>query len=154
MKTGIAQLQFLTGALFTPLGLLLAAPAHAQQTANTVAAKTSPELFSASYLFQVVGSLLLVFVCLFVVVYFLKRFNGVSAGSSSALRVIGSASLGQREKVVLLEVGGEQLLIGVAPGAVRTLHVLKEPIAVDGAKDASTDFAAVLRAANPLASRS
>ncbi|MDP5052889.1 MAG: flagellar biosynthetic protein FliO, partial [Congregibacter sp.] len=117
-------------------------------------ASPSPELFSASYLFQVIGSLLLVFVCLFVVVYFLKRFNGVGAGSSAALRVIASASVGQREKVVLLEVGGEQLLIGVAPGAVRTLHVLKEPVAVDGARDSSTDFAAVLRSANPLASRS
>lgn len=136
--------------------------AVAKGAASSLKTTAPTELFSAGYLFQVLGSLVLVFVCLFAVVYFLKRFNGGSVGSASALRVIGSASVGQREKVVLLEVGGEQLLIGVAPGAVRTLHVLPEPL-LDGVKGsekegvssaAAPDFAAVLRAANPLSSRS
>lgn len=135
--------------------VLFASHVGAQELASDAKAIASPELFSAGYLFQVIGSLVLVFVCLFVVVYFLKRFNGVGTGSGSALRVVASANVGQREKVVLLEVGGEQLLIGVAPGAVRSLHVLKEPV-VEAAHNGgnSQDFAALLRAANPLGSRS
>lgn len=137
------------------LALVVAARSQAQELAADAKASASPELFSAAYLFQVLGSLLLVFVCLFAVVYFLKRFNGVNASSGSELRILGSASVGQREKIVLLEVGGEQLLIGVAPGAVRTLHVLPEPVVDAGNAEAvSPNFAAVLRAANPLGSRS
>ena len=141
--------------LFAPLALLASFSSSAQVSAPDGAGNTPTELFSAGYLFQVLGSLVLVFVCLFAVVYFLKRFNGVSVGSASALRVIGSASVGQREKVVLMEVGGEQLLIGVAPGSVRTLHVLPEPVIDTSAQESgSPDFAAVLRAANPLGGRS
>jgi len=153
------------------LSLLCAGRAVAQEASKVLAAgpalgasagsKAAPptEVFSAGYLFQVLGSLVLVFLCWFAVVYFLKRFNGVSAGGVHALRVIGSASVGQREKVVLLEVGGEQLLVGVAPGAVRTLHVLPEPLVNSdagsgGAPSGSLDFAAVLRAATPGGRRS
>jgi flagellar protein FliO/FliZ len=35
---------------------------------------------------------------------------------------------------VLVQVGGKQLLLGVAPGRVNTLHVLDEPIATDQLK--------------------
>ncbi|MFK8043457.1 flagellar biosynthetic protein FliO [Congregibacter sp.] len=148
-------MNILRSKLFAPLALLLSSSVQAQLPASDSAASAPTELFSAGYLFQVLGSLVLVFVCLFAVVYFLKRFNGVSVGSASALRVIGSASVGQREKVVLMEVGGEQLLIGVAPGSVRTLHVLPEPLIDTSAQEsAAPDFAAVLRAANPLGSRS
>ena len=115
----------------------------------------APELFSAGYLAQVLGSLLLVFACLFVLVFLLRRFNRVGGGAGSALRVLGTTSVGQREKVVLLQAGGEQMLIGVAPGSVRTLHVFPEPVvSVTSEAAPAPDFAAVLRAANPLGGRS
>lgn len=127
----------------------------AAQTGQRLNAAAAPELFSTAYLVQVLGSLLLVFACLFAVVFMLRRFNRVGGGASSALRVLGSASVGQREKVVLLDAGGEQLLIGVAQGSVRTLHVFPEPI-VDAtcSSTAGADFASILSAANPLGGRS
>ena len=39
--------------------------------------------------------------------------------------------MGTRERVVLLQVGDKQLLVGVAPGSIKTLHVLETPL-VDG----------------------
>jgi len=138
-------------ALLTVVSALSIYSAKAQDSAAAAKVSEAPELFSAGYLAQVVGSLLLVFVCLFGVVYLLKRFNHVGGGTGSVLRVIGSTSVGQREKVVLLEVGNEQLLIGVAAGSVRTLHVLEERVTNDKSAGKQTaDFAAVLRAANPL----
>jgi flagellar protein FliO/FliZ len=129
--------------------------AQAQEAVARSKVNAAPELFSAGYLFQVIGSLLLVFVCLFGVVYLLKRFNRVGGGVSSSLRVLASASVGQREKVVLINVGNEQLLIGVAPGSVRTLHVLPEPLAAEPTQASQAgDFAAILKAANPLGGRS
>lgn len=123
--------------------------------APIVNATAPPELFSAAYLAQVLGSLLLVFICLFGVVYLLRRFNGVRVGQGSVLRVLGSASVGQREKVVLVEAGKDQLLLGVAQGSVRTLHVFAEPVVTpqDASSTSASDFAAVLQAANPLGGR-
>ncbi|MEO1079359.1 MAG: flagellar biosynthetic protein FliO [Pseudomonadota bacterium] len=127
----------------------------AEESAALVNANAPQELFSAGYLAQVLGSLVLVFVCLFAVVYLLRRFNGVRMGPGTPLRVLGSASVGQREKVVLLEAGKEQLLLGVAQGSVRTLHVFDEPVMIAEADaPVAPDFAAVLRAANPLGGRS
>ncbi len=36
--------------------------------------------------------------------------------------------MGPRERVVLVQVGKQQLLLGVAPGRIQTLHVLDEPV--------------------------
>lgn len=133
-----------------------AAPAAAAPVATGMSARAPaamPELFSAGYLAQVLGSLLLVFLCLFAVIFLLRRFNRLGPSNGSPLRVLGSASVGHRERVVLIEAGDKQLLLGVAPGSVRTLHVLPEPIHQADAAT-TTDFAAVLRAANPLGSRS
>jgi flagellar protein FliO/FliZ len=43
------------------------------------------------------------------------------------IQVVSGISLGSREKVVLLRVGGEDVLIGVSPAGMRPLHVLKRP---------------------------
>jgi flagellar protein FliO/FliZ len=38
------------------------------------------------------------------------------------MKVIGGVALGPRERIVLLEVGDEWLVIGIVPGQIRTLH--------------------------------
>ena len=102
---------------------------------------SAPDLFSASYVFQVIGSLLLVFGCIVGLLYLLKRVNGFSSVGTSPLRVLGSVRVGTREKVVLLQAGEQQLLVGVATGGVRTLHVFEQPVVLSeqqGARDFST----------------
>lgn len=58
------------------------------------------------------------------IAWLLKRFPAVSGPRSGPVRIIGGAALGQRERIVVVEVGGTWLLIGVAPGQVRTLHTM------------------------------
>jgi flagellar protein FliO/FliZ len=53
-----------------------------------------------------------------------RRVRGAGAASSSELKVLAQVSLGTRERAVLLRVGAMQVLVGVAPGNVRTLHVI------------------------------
>ena len=65
----------------------------------------------------VVGVLLL---CL----WLLKRVSA-PRGSARGLRVLGAAPVGPRERVVLVEVGGKVLVLGVAPGRVNTLDTLQ-----------------------------
>jgi flagellar protein FliO/FliZ len=56
--------------------------------------------------------------------WLVRRLRGVSAVAASGLEVLAQVSLGTRERAVLIRVGAQQLLVGVAPGSVRTLHVL------------------------------
>lgn len=74
-----------------------------------------------------------------------RRMAGVQfSGGNRSLRVIATTMVGPRERVVLLEVGGgEQLLLGVAPGQVTLLKQLDQPLPSD--PRGGDDFAARLR---------
>jgi flagellar protein FliO/FliZ len=56
--------------------------------------------------------------------------RGLNRASTDALGVISTLPLGQKERAVLVRVGKQQILLGVAPGRVTTLHVLSEPVDV------------------------
>ncbi|MBK1674870.1 flagellar biosynthetic protein FliO [Ectothiorhodospira shaposhnikovii] len=82
----------------------------------------------AAYLGQLVMGLILVILAILVLGFMMRRMGGMNAGVSGELRVLGAVSLGARERMVLVQAGKTQLLLGVAPGRVQTLHVLDEPI--------------------------
>lgn len=103
------------------LALLLAPLSGVVQAAATEPPRA--EIFDSAYLMQVIGSLLLVFGCLFGLAFLLKKLNGVPAGDRKVLRVMGSVKVGSREKILLLDTGENQVLVGVAAGNVRTLYV-------------------------------
>jgi flagellar protein FliO/FliZ len=49
------------------------------------------------------------------------------------IEVVSGLSLGTRERVVLLKVGDEQVLVGISPSGLRTLHVLNTPVGTESA---------------------
>lgn len=107
----------------TFLASLLSFPAWAQQ-AVVGGSLTKP----GDYFGQIFFSLILVLVLIFVVAWLLRRFNKFSAVANGNLQVHGVLQVGQRERIVLLEVGEKQLLIGVTPNRISTLHELETPI--------------------------
>jgi flagellar protein FliO/FliZ len=80
---------------------------------------------------QVTFSLLLVLGVIFAAAWGLKRLRGVGQRGASTLRVVANLSLGPKERAVLIQVGQQQLLVGVAPGQVTTLHVLTENVSTE-----------------------
>ena len=85
---------------------------------------------------------LLFVICLIIAgAWFLKRIGGFSVAGNGALKVLSGLSMGARERVVLLQVGEEQILIGVSPGRIQTLHVLDKPISLDEKKMSEPRFA-------------
>lgn len=79
---------------------------------------------------RVVIALLVVLGAVVVAGRFARRMRGLSGGTNSALQVVGQLPVGPRERAVLIRIGDRQLLLGVAPGNVRMLHVFDEaPIA-------------------------
>lgn len=59
-----------------------------------------------------------------------RRMPGVGRASNNALRVVGSLALGPRDRVVVVEAGATQLLLGVSSSGIRHLHTLDAPLPV------------------------
>jgi flagellar protein FliO/FliZ len=51
------------------------------------------------------------------------------------MKVLGGLSVGQRERLVLVQVGDKQILVGVAPGSVQHVMAFDEPLANTQAED-------------------
>ncbi|GAB4115095.1 MAG: hypothetical protein Fur0026_00410 [Sideroxydans sp.] len=112
----------------TRLIVALAAAFSSPLALATEAARTPyvppPAPVSSGSMVQVIVSLLLVLAAVLAVAWVLKRINLPRQGAGNVLRVISGITVGQRERVVLLEVNDTWLVVGVAPGQVRTLHTL------------------------------
>lgn len=77
----------------------------------------------AAGLAQVTLSLLLVLGAVLLTAWLLRRTRGLQrARSGAGLAVVGEVAVGPRERVVLIDVAGRQVLVGVAPGSVRVLQ--------------------------------
>jgi flagellar protein FliO/FliZ len=63
--------------------------------------------------------------------WLLQKLSKPRLGSKSLLTLQASISVGQRERVVVLEVDGQWLVLGVAPGQVNTLLHLPSPPVVE-----------------------
>jgi len=55
-----------------------------------------------------------------------RRLRAGGMLKTGLIEIVSGVSLGAREKVVLLRVGQEQVLVGVSPAGMRALHVLKD----------------------------
>lgn len=80
----------------------------------------------AGGLLRVILALLVVLAAVLAAAWLARRMRSFSGGGGSSLELLAQLSLGARERAVLLRVGDCRLLIGVAPGNVRTLHVLEK----------------------------
>ncbi|OFI35329.1 flagellar biosynthetic protein FliO [Alteromonas lipolytica] len=76
-------------------------------------------------------SLLLIVAIIFSLAYIMRRFN-VTPGSSGQLKVVASLSAGARERIMVLQVGEEQHLIGVTAQNINHLSKLETLIDVPG----------------------
>jgi flagellar protein FliO/FliZ len=134
------------GLLFAPAafaaedapGHLFAAPTAAAPVATSTAGGIGQMLFG----------LVLVLAAVFVVAFVAKRMRGFTGGGSNGIEVLGSTSLGAKERAVIVRVDGERLLLGVASGQVTLLKTLApeathEPPAVTQSQ--VQNFAALLR---------
>ena len=99
-----------------------------------------PPAVSSGSLVQIIFSLLLVLAAIVLVAWLLKRMNMTQQGSGNLLKVLGGVSIGQRERIVLVEINDTWLVVGVGPGQIRTLHTL--PKAEDIEQTGNTTFGA------------
>lgn len=106
---------------------------------------TEPVL-AGQYLQMALG-LLLVLGVIFGLAWLIRRMGQFTAPANAQVKVLGGVSVGQREKVLIIQIGDAQLVIGVAPGRVNTLHVFDKPVLMNEAKSVTGSFAARLQSA-------
>jgi flagellar protein FliO/FliZ len=105
-----------------PSAAFAAEPFAAPEAAKAVS--SSP----AAGLAQVTLSLMLVLAAVFAAAWVVRRLRSFGRPGAGAIEIVADVALGTKERAVLIQVGAQQLLLGVAPGRVNTLHVLAEPV--------------------------
>ncbi|WP_017926403.1 flagellar biosynthetic protein FliO [Thioalkalivibrio sp. HL-Eb18] len=100
---------------------------------------------AAAHLTQMIGGLVIVIIAIVVLGWILRRTQGGLSRGSQTIELVAVRSVGTRERLMLVQVGEEQVLIGVAPSGMRTLHTLREPVSVE--ETTTADFSSALRRA-------
>lgn len=127
-------------------GLVLALPfsVMAAEPVATAATAATPAVSGgvAGQLTQLVFGLLLVLGLIFFLAWLLRRVQQAGpAGKGQVIELIGSRALGPRDRLMLVQVGNEQILLGLSPGSITALHVLKEPVQVPVTEKTTPEFA-------------
>lgn len=90
---------------------------------------------------QMILGLSVVLVMLVGTLWVMKRLSAPRGGASNLLRVVGGTAVGPRERVVLVEVGTNWLVLGVAPGRVSALAEMpRQELAASPAGETPKDF--------------
>jgi len=132
------------GFIFTALMALLSDVVIAVENSDaitavkTVPSSTSP--VSASTLLETLFGLLLVLASIAFVAWLLRRTNRFTSSANGQMKIVAGLSLGPRERALLLQVGEQQILVGVTAHQVQTLHVLDTPIVDKKVESASPNF--------------
>lgn len=105
---------------------LLTTFAFAQQESVQVGKHANANVDALS----MVLSLLMVLVLIFLAAWVLKKFNVVNK-SVSGMKVISSLPLGTKERLVVVQVDNEQLLLGVSGQQITLLKTLEKPLEVN-----------------------
>jgi len=125
------------------LAALLASEAAiaAAEPAAAAAAAPAPGGLGAQ-LAQTVLGLLVVVGLIFVLAWLLRRMQGSAQRGAPVIEIVGTRAIGPRDRLLLVQVGKEQILIGHTPGSIEALHVLAEPVEVPAAaRQATPEFA-------------
>jgi flagellar protein FliO/FliZ len=118
VRSGFAAKLALAGSAAMHPALSFAAPGSTPATATPYAST------AAGGGLQVLFGLIVVLGLMAGAVWLLKRFGPTRSPGSADIKVVGGVSVGNRERVVVVEVGDQWIVVGVAPGQVNALSTL------------------------------
>jgi len=113
-----------------------------------VVSQPAPAAAPSSPLIAVSGALLGIILLILAAAWLAKRFgfSGVKNSATKELKVSASAALGQRERVVIVDVEDARLVLGVTASQVSLLHKLPPKIVDPEAPNPDApDFASLMK---------
>jgi flagellar biosynthetic protein FliO len=111
-----------------------------------------PASSATGSLLQTLFALIVVLGVLGALAWFLKRYGPKTMGGSANLRVVGSLNLGGRERLLVVEVGNQWIVVGASPGRVNALATMPKQEGVDTGDAHATLAQAEKSAAAPASS--
>lgn len=114
---------------------------------STVHAAEQHAPATAGNLLQVVLGLIVVLGLMAAAAWLLKRFGAARMASGAPVRIIGGVAVGSRERIMVVEVADQWIVVGVAPGRISTLSTMprQESATAPEATPAAKTFSAWLR---------
>ncbi|MFD2189671.1 flagellar biosynthetic protein FliO [Pistricoccus aurantiacus] len=98
---------------------------NAQQAMNAI--QSSDSLLGLAALGKVALSLALIIGLILLVSRLMRRLRPGQANAAKALKVVAGTAVGNRERVVIVEVANTWLVLGVGGGQVNKLHDMPAP---------------------------
>lgn len=87
---------------------------------------TMPSLVTGSSVLHMFLALLLVLAVIGVIAWLLKRIGIGASNQSNLIKVVAAAAVGQRERIVIIEIANAWLVLGVASGNINLLHQMEK----------------------------
>ena len=100
------------------------APAAAMPAMPAGAPMTMAPTSSAGSLLQTILALVFVLALLIGLAWFMKRYGPKVMGGNNKMRVVSSLNLGGRERIVLVEVADQWIVVGASPGRINALATM------------------------------
>ena len=100
------------------------APAAALPAMPAGAPMTMAPTSSAGSLLQTILALVFVLALLIGLAWFMKRYGPKVMGGNNKMRVVSSLNLGGRERIVLVEVADQWIVVGASPGRINALATM------------------------------
>ena len=101
-----------------------ASPAAALPAIPPGAPATMAPTSSAGSLLQTIFALMFVLALLIGLAWFMKRYGPKVMGGNNKMRVVSSLNLGGRERIVLVEVADQWIVVGASPGRINALATM------------------------------
>lgn len=127
-------------AFFLGASAALSTSVHA---ADTAAAGTA----STGNMVQALLGLVLLLGLMAAAAWALKRFGIAKTNGGTQIKIVGGLSVGSRERILVVEVADQWIVVGVAPGRINTLSTMprQESVAAPDAAPAAKNFSAWLK---------
>ena len=101
------------------------------ETATTELPVVDP--VSTGYLMKLTGGLLVIIVLIFALAWLMKKLQLTQNSQNGLIKIVSAISVGHRDRIALIQVGDEQILVGLTPGNMHKLHTLKKPVSLTAA---------------------
>ena len=111
------------------------------------AAEQQPSAASPGNLLQILFGLTLVLGLFVGVAWFLKRVGIAKAQTGTSIKIVGGLNLGSRERILVVEVADQWIVVGITPGQINTLSTMprQESIAPPETEAMTKNFPAWLK---------
>lgn len=103
---------------------------------GTAAASEPAQIIGGSDVASMIVSLVIVIAAILAIGWLYSRSRFASSGQRGVINVVASRALGTKERLLIVEIDDQQLLLGMTPGAISTLHVFDKPVATSEAEPA------------------